>query len=319
MVSYSYLPFRLLCREHGADIVFTEMIAPLALVRGNSKAISFLTMTTPEERPIGLQLLATTPEEMRDVLDHVKSSGLYSRFDIIDLNFGCPSTKIQRLNAGAILLKRNQLAVFEKIIRIAVEYSPLPVTVKMRLGHDRITVFDALNRIADLHEDLEWITVHLRLSVEKRKGAPHFDLLPQIMETSKFRIVANGNFWTHERVTWAQDLGCAGVLIGRKARSRPDIFLELKNYLVGNATYKGQGKIKLYQRLLTLHYKYITEEKYLVYLKRLAIELLKGIPKGKALREDVQKINTIEELTDLFQSISQKKEKINHESIKLHH
>ncbi len=302
MVDYTYLPFRLLCRSLGADITFTEMIVPLALVKGNSETIRLHTMTVPEERPIGIQLLATTSNEIHDALNFLESSHLYRQFDVVDLNFGCPSTKVQQMNAGASLLKPDQLETFENIIRTAVEQSPLPVTVKMRLGHDQITIFEALKRIADLNDDLAWITVHLRLAIEKRKGDPHFDLLPQIIETTAFKIVANGNLWTPERITWAKDLGSAGVLIGRKARSSPEIFMKLKSHLVGKEPTHLPDKIEIYHWLLKLHQKHVNEMNCFVYMKRLATELLKGIPGGRSLRQAIQKITTLDELTIFFRS-----------------
>ncbi len=313
MVDYTYLSFRLLCRENGADMVFTEMIAPLGLTKANPKALQFLTMTVPEERPIGIQLLATTPLEIKNAIKFLAQNGMDENYDVLDLNFGCPSARMHRLNAGSLLLKRKNLDIFEEIVRVAVDYSPLPVSIKMRLGYDEITILATLKKIEELTSDLAWITVHLRLAEEKRSGEPRYEILPVICEETDFNIVANGNFWTIDKVRWAKEIGCIGVLIGRKARNDPDIFNRIKKTLTGRKSLAEYSRTFFYRRLLYYHFRYFGEGKYFLYVKRIATELLKGIPEGKQYRQKVQKSSSFKEITDIFNELDQKKENVMNE------
>jgi len=225
MAGITDFPFRMICKELGAGLVFSEMVSVEALIREHKRTHGML-HTDPAERPVVFQIFGSKPASMAEAA-HIVSQG---EVDFIDINMGCPVPKILKSGAGSALLRDIGLA--KEIMSAVVQYSKVPVTVKIRLG------WDAKNIVAvDLAQAAEAagiaaVTVHARTKAQGFSGQADWDMIKVVRKSVAIPVIGNGDVRTAQDAKRMKDeTGCSGVMIGRAVQGNPWIFREAKQYL----------------------------------------------------------------------------------------
>ncbi|WP_282017029.1 tRNA dihydrouridine synthase DusB [Salegentibacter mishustinae] len=219
-------PFRALCKEHGADVVYTEFISSEGLIRDAAKSTMKLDVYE-KERPVGIQIFGANLDSMLQSVEIVEKSGP----DIIDINFGCPVKKVVSKGAGAGILKDIDLMV--SLTEAMVKHTNLPVTVKTRLGwdNDSIKIVEVAERLQDV--GCKAISIHGRTRVQMYKGEANWAPIAEVKNNSRMHIpvFGNGDVDTPERAVEMRDkFGLDGAMIGRASIGYPWFFREVKHY-----------------------------------------------------------------------------------------
>ena len=245
-------PFRALCKENGADVVYTEFISSEGLIRDAAKSVIKLDIYE-KERPVGIQIFGANLDSMLQAVDIVEKSNP----DIIDINYGCPVKKVVSKGAGAGILK--DLCLMESLTKAIVERTSLPVTVKTRLGwdHDSIKIVEVAERLQDV--GCKAIAIHGRTRAQMYKGDADWSYIEKVKNNPRMHIpvFANGDINTPEKAMFVRDeLGLDGAMIGRASIGNPWFFNEVKHYFETRRHYsnnfKGIENFKPYrQKLVT--------------------------------------------------------------------
>lgn len=219
--------FRYVCKEFGADLMYTEFISSDGLIRDAAKTIAKM-QVTDAERPIGIQIYGHLTDAMVEAAVRAEAAGP----DLIDINFGCPVNKIARRGAGSGMMREPDKMV--EITRRVVEAVKLPVTVKTRLGWDEDSkiIVDLAERLQDA--GIAALTIHGRTRAQLYKGTADWTLIGAVRRNPRMRIpiIGNGDITTPERAAEAFDrYGVDGIMIGRASFGHPWIFREVKHYL----------------------------------------------------------------------------------------
>ncbi len=229
MEDVTELPFRLICRELGADMVYTEFVNAEGLLREDTdgprrtfRKLRFL----EAERPLGIQLYGATSLSM----ERAAEVATRQNPDLIDINCGCWVSNVALRGAGAGLLR--DLPQMKEVVRRVISATHLPVTVKTRLGWDgdSIQILDVARMLEDL--GVRALSIHCRTRSQGHKGTVDYSWIPRVKEVVSMPIVLNGDVVTPQDVKNAFDTtGCDGVMIGRGAIAHPWIFREARHYL----------------------------------------------------------------------------------------
>ncbi len=219
-------PFRALCKEQGADVVYTEFISSEGLIRDATKSVLKLDIYE-KERPVGIQIFGAELDSMLQAVDIVEQSNP----DIIDINFGCPVKKVVCKNAGAGILRDIPLMV--KLTEEIVKRTQLPVTVKTRLGWDAnsIKIVEVAERLQDV--GIQAISIHGRTRVQMYKGEADWRPIAEVKNNPRMVIpvFGNGDVDTPEAAVKMRDeFGLDGAMIGRASIGYPWFFKEVKHY-----------------------------------------------------------------------------------------
>ena len=194
-------PFRALCKENGADVVYTEFISCEGLIRDAAKSVIKLDIYE-KERPVGIQIFGANLDSMLQAVDIVEKSNP----DIIDINFGCPVKKVVSKGAGAGILK--DIDKMERLTKEIVKRTKLPVTVKTRLGwdHDSIKIIEVAERLQDV--GCQAIAIHGRTRSQMYKGDADWSYIKQVKNNQRMHIpvFANGDINTPERAMYVLSL-----------------------------------------------------------------------------------------------------------------
>ncbi len=226
--------FRIICKEYGADMVYTEFVPSDGLIRDATKAIAKM-HTMEAEAPVGIQIYGHIPESMVEaakMADHADEIAGGHGCDLIDINFGCPVSKIAGRGAGSGMMKDPDKMV--AITKAVVEAVRKPVTVKTRLGwdeHSKIIV-DLAERLQDC--GIAALTIHGRTRSQMYKGEADWTLIGQIKENPRMHIpiIGNGDVNSPEKAKACFDrYGVDGIMVGRASFGHPWIFREIKEYL----------------------------------------------------------------------------------------
>jgi tRNA-dihydrouridine synthase B len=217
--------FRLVAKKFGASLVYTEMVSAEGLVRGNTATLRLLYFRE-EERPIGVQIFGSHPENMAQacpVIGKLKP-------DLIDLNFGCPVKKVVLKNGGAALLK--DLKLLEKIVLAVTRSSRIPVTIKTRSGWDQNSLV-ALE-VAKIAEDggASAITIHPRTQKDDYSKRADWDIIAQVKQKVSIPVIGSGDIFTPQDAKNMLDhTACDAVMIGRGALGNPWLFSQTNHFL----------------------------------------------------------------------------------------
>lgn len=220
-------PFRAVCKENGADLMYTEFISSEGLIRDAAKSVQKLDIFE-YERPIGIQLFGSD-------IDHMVQSAEIAtavRPDLIDINYGCPVKNVACRGAGAALLQ--DIPKMVKMTEAVVKATHLPVTVKTRLGWDDSTknVTEVAERLQDI--GIQALTVHGRTRVQMYKGSADWTLIGKIKDNARIAIpvFGNGDIDSPEKVLeYKNRFGVDGIMVGRAAIGYPWFFDEVKHFL----------------------------------------------------------------------------------------
>jgi tRNA-dihydrouridine synthase B len=220
-------PFRAVCKQNGADLMYTEFISSEGLIRDAAKSLQKLDIFE-YERPIGIQLFGSDVEHMRQSAEIATAANP----DLIDINYGCPVKNVACRGAGAALLQDIPLMV--RMTEAVVKATPLPVTVKTRLGWDDSTknILEVAERLQDV--GIQALTVHGRTRSQMYKGAADWTLIGRLKENPRLKIpiFGNGDIDSPQKaLEYKNRYGVDGVMIGRASIGYPWIFNEIKHYL----------------------------------------------------------------------------------------
>ncbi len=219
-------PFRTLCKENGADVVFTEFISSEGLIRDAAKSTMKLDIYETE-RPVGIQIFGANMESMLQSVEIVERT----KPDMIDINFGCPVKKVVSKGAGAGILKDIDLMV--QLSAAMVKHTNLPITVKTRLGwdHDSIKIVEVAERLQDV--GIKAISIHGRTRAQMYKGDADWTPIANVKNNPRMHIpvFGNGDVNTPERAMVMRDkYGLDGAMIGRASIGYPWFFREVKHF-----------------------------------------------------------------------------------------
>ena len=226
--------FRFICKEFGADMMYTEFISSDGLVRDAKKSLAKL-VTYDYEAPIGIQIYGNIPEAMVDAARMAEQAAEIAGghgADLVDINFGCPVNKIARRGAGSGMMREPDRMV--EITRRVVEAVRLPVTVKTRLGWDEDSkiIVELAERLQDA--GISALTIHGRTRSQMYTGQADWTLIGKVKENPRMHIpvIGNGDITSPEKAKEAFDrYGVDGVMIGRATYGHPWIFREIRHYL----------------------------------------------------------------------------------------
>ncbi|MCX5800269.1 MAG: tRNA dihydrouridine synthase DusB [Candidatus Eisenbacteria bacterium] len=217
--------FRLLCKEKGASLVYTEMISADGLVRENAQTLALLSFSEAE-RYIAIQLFGADP----DVMARAAEKAMRFNPDMIDLNFGCPARKIVGKQAGCALL--NNLALLRKIAAAVVSAVGVPVTAKIRSGWDDKSM--NADRVSEMLEDcgVKAVAVHARSRADKFSGKADWEVIARVKSSVNIPVIGNGDVTAPEDAArMLEETGCDAVMIGRGALGNPWIFSRTRHFL----------------------------------------------------------------------------------------
>tara|TARA_B100001093_G_scaffold125867_1_gene118404 strand:- start:1604 stop:2602 length:999 start_codon:yes stop_codon:yes gene_type:complete len=295
-------PFRALCKENGADVVYTEFISCEGLIRDASKSVIKLDIYE-KERPVGIQIFGANLDSMLQAVDIVEKSNP----DIIDINFGCPVKKVVSKGAGAGILK--DIDKMERLTKEIVKRTKLPVTVKTRLGwdHDSIKIIEAAERLQDV--GCQAIAIHGRTRAQMYKGDADWSYIEKVKNNQRMHIpvFANGDINTPERAMYVRDfLGLDGAMIGRASIGNPWFFKEVKHFFSTGKHLESssiQERARVAKRHLEMSVSWKGERLGVYETRRHYSNYFKGIENFKPFRTKLVTTETSEEVFEVLDSI----------------
>ncbi len=298
-------PFRALCKEQGADVVYTEFISSEGLIRDAAKSVMKLDIYE-KERPVGIQIFGANLDSMLQSVEIVEKSNP----DIIDINFGCPVKKVVCKGAGAGILKDIPLMV--KLTEEMVKRTHLPITVKTRLGwdHDSIKIVEVAERLQDV--GCQAIAIHGRTRVQMYKGDANWAPIAAVKNNPRMHIpvFGNGDISSPEAAKrMRDDYGLDGAMIGRATIGNPWFFAEVKHFLK-NGDYLAPStltaRVEAARRHLQMAIDWKGEKLGVFETRRHYTNYFKGIPNFKEYR---MKMVTSDDAVDVFAAFDEVSEK----------
>lgn len=284
LAACSDLPFRLIARERGLEFCFLEMVSAQSLTRENEKTRRMLA-STPEDRPLGAQLIGCDPGMMAEAAAILERMG----FDLIDLNLGCPVKKVVSNGEGAALLKEPDKA--EKIFRaVRGSVKKLPVTVKMRAGFADATGDEAVE-IARRAEasGLAAVTVHGRTQAQQYAGKADWGAVAKVKRSVNIPVIGNGDVLTPSDARRLLDKsGCDGIMIGRGGLGNPWIYRNLDGALDGQSSADYVPSIVERKATVLRHFAlerlHLGDRQAALNMRRITVWYTQGLPHNKATR-----------------------------------
>ena len=299
--------FRLICKELGADMTYTEFVSADALIRNIASTTRKLHID-PAERPTAIQIYGREVEPMVEAARMVEAA----QPDILDINFGCPVKKVAGKGAGAGMLR--DIPKMLEITRAGVDAVKIPVTVKTRLGWDHNS--KVIVTLAEQLQDcgIKALTVHGRTRSQMYTGEADWEMIARVKENPRLTIplIGNGDITTPERLCEAFDrYGVDGVMVGRASIGAPWVFHDMKQMLVNGE--RGQElsltqKFAILRRQITESIDRIDEYRGILHIRRhlAASPLFKGIPHFRDTRIAMLRASTYAELDEILTLIETK-------------
>ncbi|WP_300693285.1 tRNA dihydrouridine synthase DusB [uncultured Bacteroides sp.] len=298
--------FRLMCKNFGADMVYTEFVSADALIRSVSKTEQKLNISD-EERPVAIQIYGKDTATMVEAARIVEEA----RPDLLDLNFGCPVKRVAGKGAGAGMLQNTPKML--EITRAVVDAVNIPVTVKTRLGWDANSKI-----IVELAEQLQdcgiaALTIHGRTRAQMYTGEADWTLIGEVKKNPRMHIpiIGNGDITTPQRAKECFDLyEVDAIMIGRASFGRPWIFKEVKHYLETGeelTPLSSEWKLNVLRQEVEDSVRLLDERRGILHVRRhlAASPLFKGIPNFRETRIAMLRAETQKELFDLFATIEE--------------
>ncbi len=232
MAGVTDYPFRILCKEMGAGIVYSEFVSADGIIRENAKTLNLIRFEEPE-RPIGIQIFGNDAETMSQAAKYIADT---FQPDILDINYGCPVPKITKKGGGSAALQ--DLCLMDDLTAAVVEAVPeLPVTVKMRIGWDQksIIVPEVGQRLEKI--GVKAITLHPRTTKQRYTGKADWHYIKLLKKSVSIPVIGNGDVCTtDDMMRMFDETGCDAVMVARAAQGNPWFFREAKARLEGKPT-----------------------------------------------------------------------------------
>lgn len=280
--------FRQICKQFGADVVYSEMISATAIVYNSKKTLELMKFNK-KERPYVIQLFGSKPEHFavaaKFITKKIKPDG-------IDINFGCPVKKVAKQGAGAALMANLKLA--RQVILATINNTDLPVSLKIRAQVGKITALDFLKSLSDL--DIKAVMIHGRTLEQGNSGPVNFKIIKEARKYFKGVILANGgvsNKKTAEELLTATDAD--GIGIGQGALGKPWIFEEIKKEKF--KTEKDIFKIMLKHAELA---KKLKGKQGIIEMRKHLCWYVAGLPNAGKLRQELVKVENIEDIKNIL-------------------
>lgn len=288
LAGYTDVSFRLLCREQGAGLCYSEMISCHGLVYGQQQTRELLA-TVPEERPVAFQLFGSDPRIMGE------AAAILNRcpIDAIDINMGCPVRKVTRKGAGVALMK--DLSQAEAIIRSVCANTSLPVSVKFRSGvRDDAIIAADFARMAE-GAGVSALIVHGRTWSQGFSGKADWQVIARVRQSVSVPVIGNGDILTYQDgLRMMTETGCDAVMIGRGALGNPWVFQTEGRPLTLAA------RMPVILRHLTLIERFLPERQAVFKIKHHLARYLYGLPGATRLRRQITDSSTLGELRSLL-------------------
>jgi tRNA-dihydrouridine synthase B len=295
-------PFRYICKQSGADLMYTEFISSEGLIRDAAKSVQKLDIFE-YERPIGIQIFGSNIDSMSEATRIASAA----RPDLIDINYGCPVKNVACRGAGASLLQDIDKMV--SMTRAVVEATDLPVTVKTRLGWDDNTknVYEVAERLQDV--GIQALTIHGRTRAQMYKGQADWTLIREIKRNPRIRIpiFGNGDVDSVEKAAdWRLEYEVDGIMIGRAAIGYPWIFREIKHFFATGEHLAGPTiaeRVEICRTHLDKSIAWKGPRTGIFEMRRHYSNYFKGIPNFKDYRIKLVSLENIEEIHSVLDEI----------------
>ncbi len=297
--------FRLICRESGADMVYTEFVSADALIR-NIAATTRKLEINAGERPAVIQIYGREVEPMVEAAKIARTANP----DLIDINFGCPVKKVAGKGAGAGLLR--DIPKMLEITRAVVDAVDIPVTVKTRLGwdHEHKIIVDLAEQLQDC--GIAALTVHGRTRSQMYTGAADWNMIAAVKANPRLRIpvIGNGDITSPQRALEAfERSGVDGIMIGRASIGAPWVFHDVRQYL-DSGSYEPLSlaqKFNIIRRQITESVDRIDSYRGILHIRRhlAASPLFKGIPNFRETRIAMLRADNVAELMDILNRVEE--------------
>lgn len=294
MAGVTDLAFRILCREMGAGLVFSEMVSSKGIYYKDDKTNRLLKVDN-KERPIAVQIFGSDP----DIMAYVVSNYLNKRedIDIIDINMGCPAPKIVKNGDGSALMKNPKLA--RQVLKAVVKASKKPVTLKIRMGWDNKSINGIdIAKIGE-EEGISAITVHGRTRDMFYSGEADWDYIGKVKENISIPVIGNGDIFEPENgIRMLQYTKCDGIAIGRGCQGNPWIFKRILSLLQGKEDNPPTvvEKVNTCIRHLELICNIKGERVGVMEMRKHAAWYLKGLKNSNEVKNKINNIDNKEDM-----------------------
>ena len=296
-------PFRAVCKENGADLMFTEFISSEGLIRHADKSVQKLDIYD-YERPIGIQIFGDKIESMREPAAIAEAANP----EIVDINYGCPVKKVACKGAGAGILL--DLPKMQKMTEEIVKRVDKPVTVKTRLGWDENTI--KIKEVAQRLQDvgIQALSIHGRTRKQMYKGEADWSHIREVKEMPDIHIpiFGNGDIDSPEKaVAYREQYGVDGIMIGRAAIGYPWIFNEIKHFMATGEHLAAPDlaeRVRVTKAHLNFSIEWKGERKGIFEMRRHYTNYFRGIPHFKPFRTRLVESNSHEELLEILEEVS---------------
>ena len=289
MAGVTDVGFRQVCQACGAELCYTEMVSAKGLYYGNEKTQDLMRFASNTKYK-AVQIFGSDAEIMANV---VQSFG--KKFDIIDINMGCPAPKIFNNKEGCFLMSNMENA--EKIIRECVSHSQVPITVKFRLGVTKSTINAVEFAKMCERAGASAITIHGRTRDQYYSGTVDYEAIKAVVQAVNIPVIGNGDIVDRESMNKMLATGCAGVMIGRGAMGNPQIFSQL---LQKPAPLSRAEAVRIHVTTLR---KYFSDESLNKYMRKHLLWYLHSIPNIKSIKEQIVTATTLDQSLSLVYKV----------------